>query len=55
MLLLKQYFVSYNWEDLESFFAKEVAEKGWDIFNFIFLRKAMDMSLDKDGNEREMC
>lgn len=41
--------------DLASFFLNETKTKGWDIFNWLFIRKAIDMALDKNNNEREGC
>jgi hypothetical protein len=32
-----------------------VKEEGWELFSHLFIRKAIDYSLDKGPNEREAC
>ena len=40
---------------IKEFFETEAKEKKWELFNYLFVRKAIDMSFDFDGNEREGC
>jgi programmed cell death protein 4 len=37
------------------FFFEEVRDKGWEIFNNLFIRKAIDIAMDMGGNEKEGC
>ena len=53
--LLKQYFANFDDTELRIFLSSEVKEKGWDIFNHLFIRKAIDFALDKGPNEKEAC
>lgn len=41
--------------EVRVFFTGEAKEKGWSFFNYLFVRKAIDMALDLGGNEREGC
>jgi len=35
--------------------SKEIRKKGWEIFNYLFIRKAIDFAMDKNSNEKEAC
>jgi hypothetical protein len=41
--------------DIRSFFENEVKKNKWEIFNHLFIRKAIDAAFDKGANEREIC
>ena len=47
--------MNFDLGDITEFFREEVPEKGWDIFNYLFIRKAIDIVFDLDGNEKEGC
>lgn len=41
--------------DVKQFLDQDVKTRGWGIFNYLFIRKAIDMALDKNANEKEAC
>lgn len=53
--LLQQYYSNFDKSELQWFLTNEVKEKGWDVFNYLLIRKAIDYSLDKGANEKEAC
>jgi hypothetical protein len=53
--LLQLYYLNFDISELRLFLSKEIKEKKWQIFNHLFIRKAIDMALDKTGNERNAC
>lgn len=53
--LLREIYNCYDDKAVKKFFAVEVKKKNWEIFNYLFIRKAIDMALDLGGNEREVC
>lgn len=52
---MKQYYLSLEDGDIRQFLEKEVKERKWDIFNYLFIKKAIDASLEKTANEMEAC
>ena len=53
--LLQQYFTNFDNSELHIFLQKEIKEHGWEIFNHLFIRKAIDYAMDKNSNEKEAC
>lgn len=53
--LLKIYFLNYDDSEIRDFLDREIKEKNWDMFNYLFIRKAIDYALDKTPNEKEAC
>jgi len=53
--ILKLYFCTYDPLEIEYFLTKETKKKGWEIFNYLFIIKAIDLSLDYGNNEKEEC
>jgi len=41
--------------DIRAFFLEEVKSKGWEIFNYLFIRKTIDIAMDFGCNEKEGC
>lgn len=44
--LLKQYYLSLDEADVRLFLGKEIKERKWEIFNYLFIKKAIDLALD---------
>lgn len=53
--LLKQYYCNFDDSEIKFFLSKEIKERGWEIFNYLFIRFAIDKALDKGANEKEEC
>ena len=53
--VLESYFSNFDDGDVRQFLDVEVKSRGWGIFNYLFIRKAIDQALDKNGNEKEAC
>lgn len=53
--LIQEYYTSFDETDIRIFLSQEIKVKGWDLFNYLFIRKAIDMALDKNSNEKEAC
>ncbi len=53
--LLQQYYTNFDMSELQIFLSKEIKEHGWEIFNHLFIRKAIDFAMDKNSNEKEAC
>ena len=53
--LLQLYFENYDDSEVRAFLGKEVKDNGWEIYNHLFIRKAIDLAMDKSPNEREAC
>lgn len=53
--LIQQYYANFDDGELKQFLLKEIKDKGWEIFNHLFIRKAIDYSFDKGANEKEAC
>jgi hypothetical protein len=53
--LIQQYYTNFDSSELSDFLSKEIKQKGWEIFNYLFIRKAIDIAMDKNANEREAC
>ena len=53
--LLKQYFTNFDMSELQIFLSLEIKEHGWEVFNHLFIRKAIDYAMDKNSNEKEAC
>ena len=53
--LLQQYYSNFDASELSEFLGKEIKQKGWEVFNYLFIRKAIDFAMDKNANEREAC
>ena len=49
------YYENFDDREVRIFLGTEIKEKGWEIFNYLFIRKAIDMALDKNSNEKEAC
>jgi hypothetical protein len=52
---LQQFYSNFDKSELHWFLSKVVKERGWDIFNHLLIRKAVDYALDKGANEKEAC
>ena len=55
MGLLSQVYANFDMTDLREFFHTEAKEKGWSLFNYLFIRKAINIAFDLGANEREGC
>ncbi len=44
--LLKHYYYNFDLGDICQFFDEEVPKRGWEIFNYLFIKKAVDIALD---------
>lgn len=55
MTLLQQFYTNFDSSELAEFLSKEIKHKGWEIFNYLFIRKAIDFAMDKNANEKEAC
>ena len=53
--LLNQYYTNFDEVELRVFLGTEIQQNNWQIFNYLFIRKAIDMALDLKGNERNAC
>ena len=53
--LLRHYYKSLANGDIVAFFQTEVKKRQWHLFNYLFIRKAVDLALDQGANEREAC
>ena len=53
--LIKHYYYNFDLADIKTFFSEEVKAKGWEQFNNFFLRKAIDIAMDLDSNDKEAC
>jgi hypothetical protein len=53
--LLKEYYSCFDSSAIKKFFTVEAKKRNWTIFNYLFIRKAIDMALDLGSNEREVC
>ena len=53
--LLKEFFSNHDDSAIKAFLSKEIKERGWEVFNHLFIRKAIDFAMDKSGNDREAC
>lgn len=53
--ILQQYYSNFDEYEVRSFLSKEIKQNKWGLFNHIFIRKAIDFSLDKGANEKEAC
>eukprot|EP00347_Sterkiella_histriomuscorum_P006178 403353763 len=53
--VLKQYYSSLDEADVRLFLGTEIKEKKWEIFNYLFIKKSIDMALDKNSNEKDAC
>jgi hypothetical protein len=53
--LIQQFYSNFDSSELAEFLSKEIKQKGWEIFNYLFIRKAIDIAMDKNANEKEAC
>ena len=53
--LLKEFFSNYDDTAVAFFLSKEVKQHGWECFNHLFIRKAIDFAMDRSANDREAC
>ena len=53
--LLKEFFSSHDDTAINHFLEKEIRERGWEVFNSLFIRKAIDFAMDRTANDREAC
>jgi len=53
--LLKEYFSNHDDTAVSAFLSKEVIQHGWEVFNHLFIRKAIDFAMDRSANDREAC
>ena len=53
--LLREFYNCFDSSAIKKFFNEEAKKKGWNIFNYLFIRKAIDMAFDLGSNEREVC
>jgi hypothetical protein len=53
--LIREYYCNFDFTGINIFFCDEVRDNGWEIFNFLFIRKAVDIAMDLGGNEKEAC
>jgi hypothetical protein len=53
--LLDEYYLTLDDRGVKDFLQKVIKEKKWEPFNHIFIRKAIDMAIDRNSNEREYC
>ena len=40
---------------MREFLGKEVKHRKWEIFNYLFIKKAIDAALEKSSNEMDAC
>lgn len=52
---LLQFYSNFDKSELNWFLTKQVKERGWELFNHLLIRKAIDYALDKGANEKEAC
>ena len=53
--LLKEFFSNHDDSAIKAFLSKEIKERGWEVFNHLFIRKAIDFAMDRSGNDKEAC
>lgn len=53
--LLREFYYTFDDKAIKIFFNQDVKKRNWNLFNYLFIRKAIDMALDLGGNEREVC
>lgn len=53
--LLKEFYSNHDDTAIKHFLSKEIKERGWEVFNHLFIRKAVDMAMDRSSNDREIC
>ena len=53
--LLKEFFSNHDESAITSFLSKDIKQHGWEVFNHLFIRKAIDYAMDKSSNDREAC
>lgn len=53
--LLREFYYTFDDKAIKIFFTQDVKKRNWNLFNYLFIRKAIDMALDLGGNEREVC
>ena len=55
LALLQQFYINFDDSELQIFLSHEIKSRGWELFNHLFIRKAVDYALDKGANEKEAC
>jgi hypothetical protein len=53
--LIQQYYSNFDESELDQFLSKEIKERHWELFNHLFIRKAIDYALDLGSNEKNAC